>query len=263
MKKTILGVVLGIVIGATTTVVASTLLASNVSYTPKDKNWKVSNVEDAIDDLYSNGGGKTIELQMHINQSLQLILPNCTLETTNSKVVTIGNDSTINAVGMGNVKVKVIDSNSKVLLIYDITVTYTQPIEFYATSDSDVSSSSIQGTSQAVADSISKYLFDGNATNRQGSYGALLIGGYKAYFKVYDRVNVSFSSTYYSDSGGTTGKNAVFYKKDSSGNYVEYYTLTQSNNSQNYGKYLFEPGEYYVKASNRYVQFEEWNVEKA
>ena len=56
MKKTILGVVLGIVIGATTTVVASTLLASNISYTPKDKNWKVSNVEDAIDDLYSNGG---------------------------------------------------------------------------------------------------------------------------------------------------------------------------------------------------------------
>ncbi len=261
MKKTVLGIALGIVIGATTTVVASTLLASNIAYTPKDKSWKVSNVADAIDDLKNSGGGKTIDLKMYINQSLQLIHPNYTLETTNPSVVSIGDDSTINAVSMGNAKVKVIDSNSKVSHIYDITVTYTQPIEF--SSNSSVSSNNIQGAYQTVADSINKFLFDGNATNRQGSYGALLIDYGKAYFKVYDKVNVSFSSTYYSDSAGSSGKNAVFYKKDSSGNYVEYHTLTQSNNSQNYGKYLFEPGEYYVKGSSPYVQFEEWTVEKA
>ena len=60
MKKTMLGVVLGIVIGATTTVVASTLLASNIAYTPKDSTWKVNNVEDAINDLYSNSGSAGI-----------------------------------------------------------------------------------------------------------------------------------------------------------------------------------------------------------
>ena len=60
MKKTMLGVVLGIVIGATTTVVASTLLASNISYNPKDKTWNVNNVEEAINDLYSNSGSAGI-----------------------------------------------------------------------------------------------------------------------------------------------------------------------------------------------------------
>ena len=52
MKKTVLGIVIGIVIGATTTVVASTLLASNIAYTPKDSTWKVNNVSEALDELY-------------------------------------------------------------------------------------------------------------------------------------------------------------------------------------------------------------------
>ncbi len=43
--------VLGIVIGTISSVLASTLLASNVAYTPKDSKWKVNNVEAAIDSL--------------------------------------------------------------------------------------------------------------------------------------------------------------------------------------------------------------------
>ena len=51
MKKTIMILVLGIVIGTISSVLASTLLASNVAYTPKDSKWKVNNVEAAIDSL--------------------------------------------------------------------------------------------------------------------------------------------------------------------------------------------------------------------
>ena len=54
MKKTIMILVLGIVIGTISSVLASTLLASNVAYTPKDSKWKVNNVGSALDDLYTN-----------------------------------------------------------------------------------------------------------------------------------------------------------------------------------------------------------------
>ena len=43
--------ILGALICGTTGVVASTLMASNVSYTPKDSTWGVNNVEAAIDSL--------------------------------------------------------------------------------------------------------------------------------------------------------------------------------------------------------------------
>ena len=37
-------------------VIAATILAKDVSYTPNNANWKVDNVGDAIDELYSNTG---------------------------------------------------------------------------------------------------------------------------------------------------------------------------------------------------------------
>ena len=43
--------ILGALICGTTGVIASTLMASNISYTPKDSSWGVNNVEAAIDSL--------------------------------------------------------------------------------------------------------------------------------------------------------------------------------------------------------------------
>ena len=61
IKNPLFTFILGILICGTTGVLASTLMASNISYTPKDSTWKVNNVEDAIDDLYKSGkGGKNI-----------------------------------------------------------------------------------------------------------------------------------------------------------------------------------------------------------
>ena len=42
----------GIIFGSITGVVAYTINAKDVTYTPKDNNWNVKNVEEAINDLY-------------------------------------------------------------------------------------------------------------------------------------------------------------------------------------------------------------------
>ena len=61
IKNPIFTFILGaILFGGTTGVLAATLLASNIEYTPKDKTWKVNNVKDAIDDLYSQSNGENI-----------------------------------------------------------------------------------------------------------------------------------------------------------------------------------------------------------
>ncbi len=58
MKKIIKNPILTFILGAVifsgiTGVVATTILASNISYTPKDSASKVKNVQDAIDELYN------------------------------------------------------------------------------------------------------------------------------------------------------------------------------------------------------------------
>ena len=54
IKNPIFTFILGaIIFGGIGTVLAVTILAKDVSYAPKDSTWKVYNVEDAIDDLYS------------------------------------------------------------------------------------------------------------------------------------------------------------------------------------------------------------------
>ena len=53
MKKYIIGFVIGsLLFGGIGIVSAYSILSSNVSFTPNNKNWKVSNVEQAIDSLY-------------------------------------------------------------------------------------------------------------------------------------------------------------------------------------------------------------------
>ncbi len=54
MKKILLAVVITFIITLTITVSAYSYLAKDIKYTPKDKNWKVDNIEDALNDLKSN-----------------------------------------------------------------------------------------------------------------------------------------------------------------------------------------------------------------
>jgi len=64
-------------------VIAATILAKDVSYTPNNANWKVDNVGDAIDELYSNYKNKISTLET-TNENLNVQVK--TLTTTNSKL---------------------------------------------------------------------------------------------------------------------------------------------------------------------------------
>lgn len=57
--KIIMSVLITMIItGSITGVVAYTLNASDVSYTPKDNTWEVSSVQEAITDIKKNGTSK-------------------------------------------------------------------------------------------------------------------------------------------------------------------------------------------------------------
>ena len=51
IKNPVMMYILGIIICTLTTVLASSLLASDITYKPKDPSWKVLNVSQALDDL--------------------------------------------------------------------------------------------------------------------------------------------------------------------------------------------------------------------
>ena len=58
MKKIIIGIILGgILFGSG--VYAASYYAKDVTYTPTDESWEVSNVEDALNDLYNSSKGKS------------------------------------------------------------------------------------------------------------------------------------------------------------------------------------------------------------
>ena len=89
----------------------------------------------------------------------------------------------------------------------------------------------------------------------------IIIGGSYAFFEaIVDKdIYVSFSSSYYSDSGGASGKYAIFSKIEN-GVETEYYRLEQLNNTKNYGKYLFTAGTYSLTLSADYIVFDEWHL---
>ena len=75
MKKGIVGFILGALVFSCISVSAYTLLANNIGYTPKDNTWKksngenITNVKDAIDELYTNSNFKITSDNLIIEQS--------------------------------------------------------------------------------------------------------------------------------------------------------------------------------------------------
>ena len=57
-KNNIIGFIIGLIVAGSIGVVAYTINASDVSYTPKDNTWHVNSVQEAISDLKKNGTSK-------------------------------------------------------------------------------------------------------------------------------------------------------------------------------------------------------------
>ena len=63
MRNNILGFILGLTISGGIGVVAYTVTADKIGFTPKDSSWKVNNVASAINDLKKNNN---IEISYHL-----------------------------------------------------------------------------------------------------------------------------------------------------------------------------------------------------
>ena len=119
------------------------------------------------------------------------------------------------------------------------------------------------GSCSATSSNLStafEFLINGNLT-KECNYGAYLSNG-SVYltFKIKENVYMSFTSGYYSDSGGSNDSGtAIFYYIDSSSNTEELYaTVTTKSNTQNYGKTFFKKGTYKLVAAAAYTEFDEF-----
>jgi len=55
--KLFIGIIIGALLSGVTVYAASTYLSKDVTFTPTNSEWNVSNVEEALNDLYSNSNG--------------------------------------------------------------------------------------------------------------------------------------------------------------------------------------------------------------
>lgn len=123
--------------------------------------------------------------------------------------------------------------------------------------------SSISSPTSESLDDLKDVLTNDDTTTKY-RYGSLLLSANmnNVQFTLEKKVNMSFSSKSYSDSGGSSGKEVYFYKIDDSGQENLYYTLQQKNNTNNYGTYTFEQGNYILRSKSNYAEFNKWIISK-
>lgn len=98
MKKLITGFILGI-ITCSGIVYAVNYLATNISYTPANNSWEVSNVNDALDDLYKIQSTQPKVIKDYFSKSsytaetIATAQINVTLDCSNVKNITLSNVS--------------------------------------------------------------------------------------------------------------------------------------------------------------------------
>ena len=184
-----------------------------------------------------------------------------TYQSENPEIATVDENGKVTAQKSGEVKIYVIKDN-KTIKIYNFNFNKENvPIVF-----TDGKFKSVTGDVRTDLESLKKvynFMIDGKY-EKNGKYGSMMLG-YKgeAYLKftVNFNVTVTFSSASYSDASGSTGKDAIFYKIDSEGSKIEYSRFTTKNDSKDYASVSFEPGNYILKNSKNYIEFEEWKIE--
>ena len=253
IKNPIFTFILGaILFGGTTGVLAATLLASNIKYTPKDKTWKVDNVKDAIDDLYQNNTMGKEEIILTNTTSYQLPTFETYSWTSGDSAVTINSSNVVTVVSDGKHNVYLEKNGKK---YFEYVFDYQGPVLTFV----DGSISSVN-TNYSTVSQISEVLFDGIKTH-QGQYGALLMSTSRYLkFTVTKNVDITFTSgSGYGDSGGSDGgQYAQFYKVNSDNSETLYTRFVQKRNGS--VTQSFEPGTYMLRASYNYICFDEWEV---
>ena len=257
IKNPIFTFILGaILFGGTTGVLAATLLASNIEYTPKDKTWKVNNVKDAIDDLYQNNTIGKEEIILTNTTSYQLPTFETYSWASEDSAVTISSSNVVTVTSNGKHDVY-LEKNGKKYFKY--VFDYQGPVLIFV-DGSRFSSVSVNSGNNGTLSQVSEVLFDGIKTH-QGQYGALLMStASNLKFTVTKNVDITFTSgSGYGDSGGSDGSQyAQFYKVNSDNSETLYTRFVQKRNGS--VTQSFEPGTYMLRAAYNYVCFDEWEV---
>jgi len=82
MKNYIIGFILGAIICSSITAYAVSLASKDITFIPENENWQVTNVEEALDDLYSVADDKKCDTTN--SKSLYLISDNQAFDTTHA-----------------------------------------------------------------------------------------------------------------------------------------------------------------------------------
>lgn len=134
----------------------------------------------------------------------------------------------------------------------------------YANNTYNISST---GGSKETTDQVRQYLFDGN-TNNGGTYKGLMLIYFSvvtsgaSYWDITVTKNIKIYAYghKYSDTGGSSGANAVFKKYDGS-KYNSYKSCKTYTNGERYELVQLEPGKYRMTAASNYLNFDEWEIE--
>ena len=224
----------------------------------------------------TGGNEDVIEIKLDKNEIILAIFENNNTQILQATITPQNSEYTVEWTS-NNEEIATVDENGKVTAKSAGTAIITAKIkdkDIIATCNVNVTdkiceftegkiyTNNTYGTTQAILNTSLQSLTDGSYY-KAGQYGALMLWEDYNYlmFTLNANVNISFSSTFYSDSGGSSGKTAYFYKEND-GNYdTLYYTLQQVDNSQKYGEYYFPAGRYKLYVTERYVEFDEWDFE--
>ncbi len=221
-------------------------------------------VKDALDELYQNSGSvigtEYVQLTNKNTYQLPVFPAGYTWVSTDANAIQVGSNGLANISASADVYLE--KDNKK---YFKFSFDYRGPVitllsgKYYSNNTSAIDATN----APAKLDALLELLTDGNKT-QIGYYDALWISHTHAYdflkFSISRPIDITFSSGRYSDSGGSSGKTANFYKLDGSGNEVLYTSFVQQNNAQDYHTEHFEPGTYILRAAENYILFSEWTI---
>ena len=115
-KNNIIGFIIGLIVAGSIGVVAYTINASDVRYTPKDTTWNVNNVDDALNTLKSNSISKPVLLWTNPDHTSPFEAQTINLDLSKYRYIIVTNISRIDvdATPRGNVIVAVGSNNNYV-----------------------------------------------------------------------------------------------------------------------------------------------------
>ena len=182
-------------------------------------------------------------------------------KSNNPDIAEVNENGLLSSKKSGEVVIFVIKDNKKIKKYNIIVDKENVPIVF-----TDGKFKSVKSDVTTDAESLKKVyeLMTDGFYDKNGKYGSMMLGYKgKAYLKftVNSYVTVIFSSASYNDVAGYTGKDAIFYRIDSEGSEIEYSRFTTKDDSKDYASVSFEPGNYILRNSKNYIEFEEWKIE--